>query len=127
MTRTTEWYEEQAARAPWRGTVGGREAYLDRFRGKWEICCRVQARGTGVIMFALSNREAIRKLAEAVKPPIPDKILVQAMKKATRDEPIRRPKRRKSLLAFFLIALLAGAAYVLLYRPDLIDALKNAM
>ena len=127
MARDTKWYEEQADKAPWRGTVNGREAYLDRFRGKWEICCRIQARGTGVMMFKLSNREAIRNLAKAVKPPIPDKILKQAMKKATRDVPIRRPKRRKVLVSFFLIALLAGAAYVLLYRPDLIDAVKNAM
>jgi hypothetical protein len=32
MARKMEWYEEQAAQAPWRGTVNGRDAYSGEAR-----------------------------------------------------------------------------------------------
>jgi len=123
MARKTEWYEEQAAQAPWRGTVNGRDAYIDRWKGKWEICCRVTAHGKGLVMFPLSNRAAIRNLAEAVKPALPDDLLKKTMKGATRDVPIRRPRRAARWI--LVLALLAAAAWVYWQRPDLIETLRG--
>ena len=123
MARKTQWYEEQARQAPWRGKVNGREAYIDRWKGKWEICCRVTPHGTGLVMFPLDNRAAIRNLAEAVSPPLPEDLLKKAMKKATRDVPI--PKRRRWGRWILLIALLGAGAYVYFYRPDLIETVRR--
>jgi hypothetical protein len=122
MARKMEWYEEQAAQAPWRGTVNGRDAYINRWKGKWEICCRVTAHGKGLVMFPLNNRAAIRNLAEAVRPALPDDLLKKAMKSATRDEPIRRPRRAARWI--LILACLAAAAWVYLQRPDLIEAVR---
>jgi len=111
MATRTKWYEEQAARAPWSGTVNGRAAYIDRFKGKWEVCCRVDGKKGGVVMFPLANRAAIRNLAEAATPPLPEDLLAKALKGAVRDEPIRRPAGRRVLGTLLLLALLAAAAW----------------
>lgn len=123
MARKMEWYEEQAAQAPWRGTVNGRDAYINRWKGKWEICCRVTAQGKGLVMFPLNNRAAIRNLAEAVKPALPDDLLKKTMKGATRDVPIRRPRRVVRWI--LVLALLAAAAWVSWQRPDLIETFRG--
>ncbi|MHC4451901.1 MAG: hypothetical protein ACYS0E_17475 [Planctomycetota bacterium] len=123
MARKTEWYEEQAAQAPWRGTVNGRDAYIDRWKGKWEICCRVTAHGKGLVMFPLNNRAAIRNLADAVKPALPEALLKRALKSATRDVPIRRPRHVVRWL--LVLALLTAAAWIYLRRPDLIEAVRG--
>jgi hypothetical protein len=110
MGRRTEWYEEQAEKAPWRGTVNGREAYIDRWKGKYEICCRVQRGASGLVMFRLDNKAAIRNLAEAAAPPLPEALVKKAMKSSTRDEPIRRPRRKWPWI--LLLVLAAAAAYL---------------
>ena len=110
MGRRTEWYEEQAEKAPWRGTVNGREAYIDRWKGKYEICCRVNRGGSGLVMFRLDNKAAIRNLAEAASPPLPETLVKKAMKSSTRDVPIRKPRRVWPWVA--LLALAGAAAYV---------------
>jgi hypothetical protein len=124
MARKTQWYEEQARKAPWRGTVNGREAYVDRWRGKGEIACRVTPHGKGLVMFPLNNKAAIRNLAAAVKPPFPEDLLKKAMRKATRDVPIPRRRRIGRWLLLLLVVLGAGA-WVWWKHPDLIGTVRD--
>jgi len=127
MARKTEWYEEQAAKAAWRGTVDGRDAYVDRFKGQWEVCCRVTKGGKGVIMFTLTNKEAIRRLAEKVTPPFPDTVRKRLMKAAKRDVPVKVPgPSRAKVVAIVVLLLLAGAAAVAVVRhPTLAESLRG--
>lgn len=110
MSRKVEGYEAQAEKAAWRGTVAGKPAYVTSWRGQWEVC--VPSAKDGTVMIPLANRAAIRNLAEAADPPLPDAVLKKALKAAKRDEPIRyRGAWRRRVLALALTAVLAAAAF----------------
>jgi len=123
-SRTDRWYEEQAESAPWRGKVNGREAYVGKFKGKWEIACRVTRGGDGMVMFRLDNKAAIRNLADAVSPPLPEALLKKAMKAATRDVPV---KKRLRLWPWLLLAALGAAVWIYFRRPGLVDAFLDLL
>jgi hypothetical protein len=103
----TDWYEAQAKKAKWSGTVDGKPAYVDCFKGQWEVACRVSSGKEGVVMFQLRNKDAIRNLAAAAAPPIPEKVLKQALRKARLDEPVGGRKHR--ILGFVLLVVLVAA------------------
>ena len=124
MSAKAELYEAQASNAPWHGTVNGRPAHVACFKGQWEIGCRTKK---GVVMFKLTNRAAIRNVAELAAPPIPEKIVKKMMKGAVRDEPI--PRRGSALRKLLVVlVLLAAAAYaVMTFFPESLDALRGLM
>ncbi|MHC4933678.1 MAG: hypothetical protein ACYTGV_15970 [Planctomycetota bacterium] len=126
MSPKAGWYGKQASKAPWQGTVGGRPAYIARWKKQWELCCRVSAGKDGVVMYKLTNRAAIRNLAESAAPPIPDSIVSKLLKAATRDEPIRRRMSAGSKFLVAAVVLLAAAAAVYLAFPEVLDELLSA-
>jgi hypothetical protein len=128
MAPKTAWYDEQAAKAPWRGTVDGKEAYIDRFKGRWEVCCRVTKGGDGVIMFTLTNKEAIRRLASKAAPSIPEDVRKKLMKAAKRDVPVKAPRRPVGRIAAIVVGVLvvAAAAAVMMF-PGLVQSVRQAL
>jgi len=108
-------YETQAAAAPWRGNVDGKPAYIAKWKGKWEISCRAKE---GIVTFQLTNRAAIRNVAQLATPPIPEKVLGKVMKSASRDIPVGRragakgARGTKIAVALILLALLCAVAYL---------------
>ncbi|MHC4223828.1 MAG: hypothetical protein ACYSX0_20730 [Planctomycetota bacterium] len=120
MSPKAGWYGKQASKAPWQGAVGGRPAYISRWKKQWELCCRVSAGKDGVVMYKLTNRAAIRNLAETAFPPIPENILSKLLKAATRDEPIPRPMSVGRKLLVTVVVLLAAAATVYFVFPEVL-------
>jgi hypothetical protein len=126
MSPKAGWYGAQACKAPWQGSVRGRPAYIGRWKKKWELCCRVSAGKDGVVMFPLTNRAAIRNLADTASPPIPDEILSKLLKAATRDVPIARPMSLGRKLLVAVAVVLAAAAAIYFYFPELLDQIPGA-
>jgi len=126
MSPKAGWYGTQASKAQWQGTVGGRPAYIARWKKQWELCCRVKAAKDGVVMYKLTNRAAIRNLAETATPPIPEGTLSKLLKAATRDEPIPRRMSVGRKLLVSVVVLLAAAAAVYFVFPEVLDEILGA-
>jgi len=113
-------YETQARKAPWRGKVDGQPAYIDRFKGQWEVCCRVSAGSKGLAMFKLASPDAVRRLADVASPPLPETLLAKVVRAAGGGG--------SKLVAVLVLAfIIAAIACVFVFFPGAIDAIRSAM